>query len=270
MGNGLHPTCLAPTPAAPAAASVVLPRMSSAPLIEAVGRFVDELSDELGVLSGKSAATYRDDVVVEASNIVAGVIAADGRLTADEAEVYLDAVGQRLRPATADLVGRAARPRGCSTGARRGCARPSVLFDLLVRADARDGDGAQPPLLRRGARAGPHGGGDRPRAVAQRDRGDRHVPHGDARPSRCRRRAPPRSAAGHLDSCAGAGCAGSAGLGRRCAGAARRAAIGAGAGRHRGRRAHDADGSGASGRGAAGRARRARRAGRRSRPRCAG
>ena len=59
--------------------------MSGAPLIDAVDRFVDSLCDELAVLSGRGASTYRDDVTVEASNIVAGVIAADGRITVDEA-----------------------------------------------------------------------------------------------------------------------------------------------------------------------------------------
>ncbi|MFT3854129.1 MAG: AAA family ATPase [Ilumatobacteraceae bacterium] len=110
--------------------------MSAAPLIDAVDRFVDALSDELGVLSGKAPATYRDDVTVEASNIVAGVIAADGRLTADEAETYLDAVGQRLRPplliSSVDL-----RASGMLAGRATWLQTPSVLFDLLVRADAR-------------------------------------------------------------------------------------------------------------------------------------
>jgi Holliday junction resolvasome RuvABC ATP-dependent DNA helicase subunit len=110
--------------------------MSAAPLIDAVDRFVEALSDELAVLSGRAAATYRGDVAVEASNIVAGVIAADGRITADEAEVYLDAVGQRLRPplmiSSVEL-----RSSGMLTGRSTWLRTPSVLFDLLVRSDAR-------------------------------------------------------------------------------------------------------------------------------------
>ncbi len=110
--------------------------MPGAPLIDAVGRFVEALSDELAVLSGRAAATYRPDVAVEASNIVAGVIAADGRITADEAEVYLDAVGQRLQPplliSSVDL-----RASGMLNGRAAWLQRPSVLFDLLVKSDAR-------------------------------------------------------------------------------------------------------------------------------------
>jgi len=110
--------------------------MPGAPLIDAVGRFVEALSDELAVLSGRAAATYRPDVTVEASNIVAGVIAADGRITADEAEVYLDAVGQRLQPplliSSVDL-----RASGMLNGRAAWLQRPSVLFDLLVKSDAR-------------------------------------------------------------------------------------------------------------------------------------
>lgn len=110
--------------------------MSAAPLIDAVDRFVEGLTDELAVLSGKAAATYRADVTVEAANIVAGVIAADGRVTLEEAEVYLDAVGQRLTPplliSSVEL-----RASGMLSSATERLRRPSVLFDLLVRADAR-------------------------------------------------------------------------------------------------------------------------------------
>ncbi len=110
--------------------------MPPAPLIDAVGDFVDAMSDELAVLSGKAASTYRDDVTIEASNIVAGVIAADGRLTADEAEVYLDAIGQRLHPplliSSVEL-----RSSGMLNGRSAWLRSPSVLFDLLAKADAR-------------------------------------------------------------------------------------------------------------------------------------
>ncbi len=110
--------------------------MAQHPLIEAVATFVDVLSDELAMLSGRPASTYRDEVTVEASNIVAGVIAADGRLTSDEAEGYLDAVGQRLRPPL--LVSSVQlRASGMLAGRDHWFAAPSVLCDLLVRADAR-------------------------------------------------------------------------------------------------------------------------------------
>jgi hypothetical protein len=66
------------------------------------------------------------------------VIAADGRLTMDEAEGYLDAVGQRLQPplliSSVEL-----RASGMLAGRETWFAAPSVLFDLLVRADAKAG-----------------------------------------------------------------------------------------------------------------------------------
>ncbi len=105
--------------------------------IDAVGRFVDGVDRRArGAAAARRRPTYRPDVTVEASNIVAGVIAADGRITADEAEVYLDAVGQRLQPplriSSVDL-----RASGMLNGRAAWLQRPSVLFDLLVRADAR-------------------------------------------------------------------------------------------------------------------------------------
>ncbi len=106
------------------------------PFADAVDGFVDQLCDELAVLSGRPAAQYRTEVVQEAANVVAAVLAADERLTADEAEAYLDVIGTRLDPplrvSSVDL--RAARGLA---GRDAWLRQPSVLFDLLVRADAR-------------------------------------------------------------------------------------------------------------------------------------
>ena len=110
--------------------------MTEHPFDDTVATFVEQLSDELGVLSGRPAEQYRGDVVQEAANIVAGVVAADGRLTADEAEAYLDAIGTRLRPplriSSVDL-----RASGMLAGRDAWLRQPSVLFDLFVKADAK-------------------------------------------------------------------------------------------------------------------------------------
>ncbi|MCU1502825.1 MAG: putative sporulation protein [Ilumatobacteraceae bacterium] len=110
--------------------------MAQHPLIEAVGMFIDSLSDELSVLSGRPTSTYRGEVTIEAANIVAGVIAADGRLTSDEAEGYLNAVGQRLVPPLL-VSSMQLRASGMLAGRDAWLDTPSVLFDLLVRADAK-------------------------------------------------------------------------------------------------------------------------------------
>ena len=75
------------------------------------------------------------------SNIVAAaMIDADGRLADDELDGRTSTrIGPLLRSAAAVGTPAELRDAGCSTDAPRWLARPSVLFDLLVRADARDG-----------------------------------------------------------------------------------------------------------------------------------
>jgi Cdc6-like AAA superfamily ATPase len=76
--------------------------------------------------------------VIEASNLVAAIIAADGRLTDSELDAYLDAIGPLLDP---PLITTSSHVRESDLFSHRDdwLAEPSVLFDLLVKADHRDG-----------------------------------------------------------------------------------------------------------------------------------
>ena len=60
--------------------------------------------------------------------------------TAAELEAWLDDVGWRLQPPVR-VSSEQLRESGMLEGRRRWLDRPSTLFDLLVRADARDGTG---------------------------------------------------------------------------------------------------------------------------------
>jgi energy-coupling factor transporter ATP-binding protein EcfA2 len=100
-----------------------------------VDGFVEEVSADLGELSGRD---HTANVVVEASDLVAAVIASDGRFTTAELEAWLDDLGARLRPpvlvSSTDL-----RASELLAGKHGWLDRPSTLADLLLRADARDG-----------------------------------------------------------------------------------------------------------------------------------
>ena len=100
-----------------------------------VDAFVDGVDGALAELSGRK---HRRECVIEARELVGAVLASDGRLTDTELEAWLDDIGARLDPPVnitprqlreSDLIGR--------SGAW--LAAPSTLFDLLLRADARDG-----------------------------------------------------------------------------------------------------------------------------------
>ncbi len=99
-----------------------------------VDAFVDAVNAELGELSGRD---HRTEATIEAGDIVAAVIDSDERRSAAELEAWLDDVGARFVPpvrASSEQL----RASGLLDGRRRWLARPSTLFDLLVRADARD------------------------------------------------------------------------------------------------------------------------------------
>ncbi len=106
------------------------------PMERDVAEFVIGVSHELGALSGKDPAAHTADAVIEASNLVAAIIAADGRLTDSELDAYLDSVGPLLDP---PLFTSASHVRQTDLFSRRDewLAEPSVLFDLLVKADHR-------------------------------------------------------------------------------------------------------------------------------------
>ena len=102
-----------------------------------VDAFVDAVNAELGELSGRD---HRAEVTIEAGDIVAAVIDSDERRSAAELEAWLDDIGMRLDPpvrASSEQL----RTSGLLDGRRTWLQRPSTLFDLLVRADARDGTG---------------------------------------------------------------------------------------------------------------------------------
>ena len=108
------------------------------PLQRDVAEFIDGIAAELASLSGRATSDHAADAVIEASNLVAAIIAADGRLTDSELDGYLDSIGPLLDP---PLLTSAMHVRETDLFSRRDdwLAEPSVLFDLLVKADRRDG-----------------------------------------------------------------------------------------------------------------------------------
>ncbi|MDO8365102.1 MAG: hypothetical protein Q7V88_19590, partial [Actinomycetota bacterium] len=112
--------------------------MSPAALGEAVSSFLSAVSDELAALSGKPAAGFLADVANEVSNIVGGVMAADDRCTDGELDAYLDVVGPLLDPPLITSTV-AARSMNLFRGKPQALQQPSVLFDLLCRADEQYG-----------------------------------------------------------------------------------------------------------------------------------
>lgn len=99
-----------------------------ADFVEAMSGLLDELSDD----------DHRSDCVIEASNLVAALIDVDGRHSADELRAWVSSIGSRLTPPMI-LTPDALRTDDTFGGRRRWLATPSTMFDLLVRADARDG-----------------------------------------------------------------------------------------------------------------------------------
>lgn len=106
-------------------------------LVDDVSRFVDEVSRALATLSGRPAYEHAQEAVIEAADIIAGVIDADGRYADAELRAYLDAVGDRLDPPLSVTPQRLREGRSLEDR-RRWLTRPSVLFDLLAKADGRD------------------------------------------------------------------------------------------------------------------------------------
>jgi energy-coupling factor transporter ATP-binding protein EcfA2 len=104
-------------------------------LTKYVDAFVDGVTADLGELAGSD---HRRDVVVEAGDLVAAVIDSDERHSTDELEAWLDDLGSRLDPPVL-VSSERLRESDTLAGKRSWLQRPSTLFDLLVRADARDG-----------------------------------------------------------------------------------------------------------------------------------
>jgi SpoVK/Ycf46/Vps4 family AAA+-type ATPase len=105
------------------------------PLAKYVDAFVDGVAAELGELAGTD---HRREAVIEAGDLVAAVIDSDERRSVPELEAWLDDIGIRLEPPVR-VSSEHLRESELLTGKRSWLSRPSTLFDLLVRADARDG-----------------------------------------------------------------------------------------------------------------------------------
>lgn len=105
------------------------------PLSKYVNAFVDGVEALLSALSGDS---HRQECIVEASDLVSAVLDSDGRLTTSELEAWLDDIGPQLRPPVI-ITPQQLRESDLIAGKQSWLARPSTLFDLLVKADARDG-----------------------------------------------------------------------------------------------------------------------------------
>jgi Cdc6-like AAA superfamily ATPase len=103
-----------------------------------VDEFISGITSALSALSGKPAEMHAPDAVIEASNLVAAIIAADGRLTDSELDAYLDSIGPLLDP---PLITSSRHVRETDLFRNRDdwLAEPSVLFDLLVKADRKHG-----------------------------------------------------------------------------------------------------------------------------------
>ena len=87
-------------------------------------------------LAGES---HRDDCLREASDLVSALLDADGRLTDTELRAWLDDVGSLLTPPVI-VTPQRLREGEMLAGTAAWLDRPSTLFDLLLKADARDGE----------------------------------------------------------------------------------------------------------------------------------
>ncbi|HWL42626.1 MAG TPA: AAA family ATPase [Ilumatobacter sp.] len=105
------------------------------PLGKYVEAFVDGVSALLAELSG---GDHTRECVHEADQLVSAVLASDGRLTDSELDAWLDDIGPRLDPPV--LISRIQlRESDLLTNRSAWMTQPSTLYDLLVKADARDG-----------------------------------------------------------------------------------------------------------------------------------
>ncbi|BAN02662.1 AAA family ATPase [Ilumatobacter coccineus] len=97
--------------------------------------FIGAITEILDELSG--GADHRAECVIEASNLVAAFIDADGRHTADELSTWVSSIGTRLTP---PMIVTPATLRSDDTfgGRKEWLEQPSTLFDLLVKADSND------------------------------------------------------------------------------------------------------------------------------------
>ncbi len=100
-----------------------------------VDAFIDGVEHELSTLSGKE---HRHECMVEAGDLVSAILASDGRFTTSELEAWLDDIGPKLTPPVL-ITPQQLRQSDLITARSGWLDTPSTLFDLLVKADARDG-----------------------------------------------------------------------------------------------------------------------------------
>ena len=106
-----------------------------------VRQFAPVLVDLVAGMPLAKADRLPDDVALEAFNLVAAFVDADGRHTDEELWAFIQVFAARF-----DTVARAASPpalraAGLLTGRRTFLDRPSPLFEVLVQADLRSGTG---------------------------------------------------------------------------------------------------------------------------------
>ncbi len=101
-----------------------------------VDTFVGGVGGELASLSGQQ---HQQECIVEACSLVSAVLDSDGRLTTTELEGWLDDLGPKLDPPVL-ITPQQLRESDLITGKQPWLASPSTLYDLLLKADARDGD----------------------------------------------------------------------------------------------------------------------------------
>ncbi len=97
--------------------------------------FISAMSVALADLSG--GRDHRGDCVIEASNLVAAIVDSDGRHTTTELDGWIGAIGTKLTPPTI-VSPQVLRDDDIFDGRAEWLDEPSTMFDLLVRADARD------------------------------------------------------------------------------------------------------------------------------------
>ncbi len=112
--------------------------MERAAITTEVEAFVTACAGHLAGMSGRPEREHAPDALIEAANVVAAVIDTDGRATDAELWAYVDGVGHRLEPPIIEPPSRLREAR-IVAGKRTWLESPSVLFDLLTRADERDG-----------------------------------------------------------------------------------------------------------------------------------
>jgi hypothetical protein len=97
--------------------------------------FVATMNYLLRELSGGS--DHQSECTIEAANLVSAIVDADGRHTSQELESWVDALGRKLTPPMI-LTPTQLRADDTLGGSAAWLSKPSTMFDLLVKADARD------------------------------------------------------------------------------------------------------------------------------------